>query len=357
MSKKIVCFTDSLCSGGAQRQLVGLACLLKKQGYDVSVLVYWDDMFYKHLLDTEKIDVYLVGNIKNPLVRLWRLYKFFKSADIDTVIAYQETPSLIACIFNTILRWRRLIVSERNTTQKVGWKDWIRFQMFRVANYIVPNSHTQSTFIKENAKHLSAKVQTITNFIDTEYFKPIARPVSNENVIIGVGRVTPQKNIHTLIEALSIVKKNGYNFVVKWFGRSDNEDYARLCSDLIEEYDVADRFIFEGQNKNIRDEYYEAYALCLPSLYEGFPNVICEAMGCGLPILCSDICDNPYIVEDGINGFLFAANDAKSMAMKMEEFLLLSLEQKREMSVNSRKIAECKFSAKEFINKYILLIE
>ena len=354
MGRKIVCFTDSLCSGGAQRQLVGLACLLKQQGYDVSVLVYWDDMFYKHLLDTEKIDVYLIGNIKNPLVRLWRLYNFFKSADIDTLIAYQETPSLIACIFNTILRWRRLIVSERNTTQKVRWKDWIRFQMFRVADYIVPNSHTQSTFIKENAKHLSAKVRTITNFIDTEYFKPIARPVSNENVIIGVGRVTPQKNIHTLIEALSIVKKNGYNFVVKWFGRSDNEDYARLCSDLIEEYDVADRFIFEGQNKNIRDEYYEAYALCLPSLYEGFPNVICEAMGCGLPILCSDICDNPYIVEDGINGFLFAANDAKSMAMKMEEFLLLSLEQKREMSVNSRKIAECKFSAKEFINKYII---
>ena len=201
------------------------------------------------------------------------------------------------------------------------------------------------------------KVKTITNFIDIEYFKPIVQPVLSKNIIIGVGRVTPQKNIHTLIEALSIVKGNGYNFIVKWFGRSDNGEYARLCNELIEKFNVADSILFEGQNKNIRDEYYTASALCLPSLYEGFPNVICEAMGCGLPILCSDVCDNSYIVEDGINGLLFAANDAKCIAKRLEEFLLLSIEQKREMSVNSRKIAECKFSAKEFVDKYVLLIE
>ena len=46
-------------------------------------------------------------------------------------------------------------------------------------------------------------------------------------------------------------------------------------------------------------------AFCLPSFKEGYPNVIVEAMSCELPVLCSKICENPVIVEDNINGFLF----------------------------------------------------
>ena len=49
--KKIILFTDNLGSGGAQRQVANVAVLLKKARYDVSVLVYQDNPFYKHILD------------------------------------------------------------------------------------------------------------------------------------------------------------------------------------------------------------------------------------------------------------------------------------------------------------------
>lgn len=56
-------------------------------------------------------------------------------------------------------------------------------------------------------------------------------------------------------------------------------------------------------NQSIEVEYRKADVFCLPSLYEGYPNVVAEAMSCGLPILCSNVCENPYIVEEGAMAF------------------------------------------------------
>jgi len=43
-----------------------------------------------------------------------------------------------------------------------------------------------------------------------------------------------------------------------------------------------------------------------PSFYEGMPNVVCEALAAGLPVLVSDVCDHPLLVEKGVQGFLFS---------------------------------------------------
>ena len=48
---KVLCLIENLGSGGAERQMVGLAALLKERGHDVTVLTYYPDDFYKHVLD------------------------------------------------------------------------------------------------------------------------------------------------------------------------------------------------------------------------------------------------------------------------------------------------------------------
>ena len=128
---KIICFTDNLGAGGAQRQLVGLACMLKEQGYEVSVLLYYNKPFYKPALDKVGISSIVVGNTANPIKRLWKLYRYLKKQPCDAMIAYQETPSLIASLFRPLFKWRKLIVSERNTTQKLTIKDKLRFWAYR----------------------------------------------------------------------------------------------------------------------------------------------------------------------------------------------------------------------------------
>ena len=171
--QKIICFTDSLGSGGAQRQLVGLACMLREQGYDVSVLLYYDNPFYKSILDKAGVSSVVIGNTANPIKRLCGLYRFFKKQPCDVVISYQETPSLIASIFRPLFKWKKLIVSERNTTQKLTVRDRIRFWLYHFADTIVPNSYSQANFLKSNYPQLSSKIFPITNFVDTNVFDVI----------------------------------------------------------------------------------------------------------------------------------------------------------------------------------------
>ena len=80
-------------------------------------------------------------------------------------------------------------------------------------------------------------------------------------------------------------------------------------------------------------------------------------MSCGKPILCSNVCENPLIVEDNVNGYLFNPTDKENMYEIIYQFIKLPLEKRNEMGNKSRFLAERKFSNKVFTDKYIKLIE
>ena len=82
-------------------------------------------------------------------------------------------------------------------------------------------------------------------------------------------------------------------------------------------------FEFRPPQNNIQTEYQKADALCLSSIYEGFPNVIGEGMSCGLPILCGDVCDNATLVDES-NGMLFNPFDEEDMKKVMLQFTITS---------------------------------
>ena len=115
-------------------------------------------------------------------------------------------------------------------------------------------------------------------------------------------------------------------------------------------------FVFHAPISNIQEEYRKADVFCLPSLYEGFPNVLCEAMSCGKPVLCSRVYDNPNIVHEGENGLLFDPLNVDDMAATIERYLDLPQEQKDKMGRKSREIAVEMFSGESFIQKYVAIL-
>ena len=113
---RILLLIDSLGPGGAQRQLVGLSIYLKNLGYNVSVVCYHEDPFFKNELLSQGVSYVYLEKAQGILSRIIHIARYIKRIDPKVVISYLETPSICACIAHLFNHRFRLIVSERNTT-------------------------------------------------------------------------------------------------------------------------------------------------------------------------------------------------------------------------------------------------
>jgi glycosyltransferase involved in cell wall biosynthesis len=354
---KIILFTDSLGAGGAQRQLVGLSVLLKSIGIDVKVAIYYQDYFYKHILDDKNITCDLIDNAVTPLCRILSTSRYFALEKPDWVIAYQETPSLVACIAKLLSNRFKLIVSERNVTQKVGFNEKIRFKLYHLANFIVPNSYTQSAFLITNYQWMKRKIITIPNFVNFDDFSPSYHIKRHAPLIMVAASLLDSKNIEGMIYAVKNLIDKGYKFNVKWYGATNyTRNVEGKYQELISQLGLADYFEIIEKTTDIKEKYDDCDFFCLPSFFEGTPNVICEAISVGRPIICSAICDNAYYVKDGVNGFLFNPKDSKDISDKIEKALNLNSEDYLNYCKNSRMIAEKLLTHTLFLERYLKLI-
>ncbi len=357
LNMKILLFTDSLGAGGAQRQLVGLAGMLQEKGFEVKVCTYHNLDFYKSFLDENGIENELIPDADNSKKRILAVRSYFNKEKPDWVIAYQETPSLVACMCKLLGSRFRLLVSERNTTQKIGMNERVRFFLYRFADAIVPNSYSQEKFLLSHYSWMKAKLCTIINFVDLNKFSYSEKKRSIKPLIVVAATAWTSKNTLGLIETVRKLKERGLNFIIEWYGVvAGHEEYVAQCQSKIEEYGVGNYIHLLPKTKQIHEKYKSCDFFCLPSFYEGTPNVICEAMACGRPVLCSDVCDNSIYVTNGENGFLFDPHNADDMADKIEQAIGISENEYASMCKESRHKAEKLLSEDAFINKYVQLI-
>lgn len=357
--KKIILFTDSLGAGGAQRQLVGLAIMLKEKGYLVKVVTYHNFSFYKKVLDDCDIQNDLLVSPSNPLKRIFVIYEYFKKENPDWVIAYQEVPSLIACLVKKMGCHYKSIVSERNTTQTISLKDKLRFFFYRGANAIVPNSYSQERFLLSHYPWMQSKIKTITNFVDLDSFVPSAI-VSRSAIpkFLVVGSIAHSKNTRGMIEACRILKSKGIRIKLLWYGWSDNPTPFMIeMKNLISSFALSDYIEFRNKSLDIVKVYQDAEYYCMPSFFEGTPNVLCEAVSCGLPIISSNVCDNSIYAKEAYNAFLFNPSSPKEIAECMIKIINLSDRDYHQFCLNSRQVAEKYLSKESFIDKYLKIIE
>lgn len=353
---RIILFTDCLGAGGAQRQLVGLAVMLKEKGFDVKVATYYDIDFYKHYLDEANVPNELIPGADNTKKRILAVRRYFKKEVPDTVIAYQETPSLVASFAKVLGCKFNLIVSERNTTQVMGNNERVRFFLYRWADHIVPNSYSQENFLKQHYPWMAKKLRTITNFVDLDHFSYVEHTKKEVPEIVVAATIRASKNTLGLLEAIKILAKD-CKFHVSWYGKDDLFiDYYNECQKKIEELRIGSFVELKCKSKNIKEKYQEADIFCLPSFYEGTPNVICEAISVGLPVVCSNVCDNSIYVHDGKNGLLFDPQNPSDIAEKIKALINLVDNEYIGMRRACRTIAEELLSPSVFIKKYQELI-
>lgn len=352
---KILCVIDALGPGGAERQMTGLASMLKEQGQEVIVRYHEPKHYFTEQIQNAGIDVKCLGAGKSRFQKVILYRKEIKRLKPDVVISYLQPSNILTSIIRLSGLKFKLIVSERNTNTGKGIRDYIRFNLYRIADYVVPNSYSQERFIKENFSFLSSKTKVIVNFVDTDFFKPVDKERGNE--ILVAATIWPSKNTLGFIEAVKLLKDKGVKFHISWFGKvPDMTEYIQQCEELITRLDVGDCITLLDKTQKIHEEYKKADYFCLPSFYEGTPNVICEAMASGLPVACSNVCDNGRYVEDGVNGFLFDPRDVNTIANAIQQMLIIDNNTYLTYKDNSRSKALTMLAKHVFIKNYLNIL-
>ena len=347
---KLLFVIDHLGLGGAQRQMVELACGLKKLGHSVAFFVYFPEYdFFASRLAAAGIVIhrYRKGRGFSPFV-IWRIVALIRKYDFDLVLAYLNSPSIYAELARLFARGPRLVVSERcsHHDDRSPTGAALRRVLHQLAEALVSNSQTHAAWLRTRWR-LSGKVIAIYNGFDLDSFGPGKRRRSREEEIrlLAVGRICPQKNLINLIEGLRIFQaRNGYVPSVSWVGERDLDADGKRYGDSVQASldrnpEIKKCWHWLGSQSDIRSILNEHDALIHPSRYEGLPNAVCEALATGMPVLVSDVCDHSLLVEDGRRGFLFHPESPESIAAAVQKLANLSLREWAAFSTDARMYA------------------
>ncbi len=159
------------------------------------------------------------------------------------------------------------------------------------------------------------KIDIIPDGFDPDSFEPVQRQPNPQIVrCLAIGRLIPRKGFQFLIRALpQIIDKTKHNFEIEIVGDGPYEDeLVSLAANL----NVRSHIRFAGavQYPNLPQKYRDADIFVLPSLSEGMPLVVLEAMGTGLPIVASRVEGIDELVEHDFNGALFDPGDVDTLA-------------------------------------------
>ncbi len=326
---------------------------------------YFDEIFFLTYGNKDDFEYqnFLPGNVK-VLPNEWRIpsliYSFLlpflyrkelKKADIfKTNQMHGSWAAVIAKFFFQ----KKLVVRQgyqwSTFAQKEGVKQWkmpiIRFLeklAYRKANVIIVTSEGDKKYIEEKYNISSERIKYIPNYIDTELFRPLN--ILIENRICFVGRLEEQKNLFNLIEASSSL---GIKLV--FFG---NGSLKKKLENFAKELKADVEFKGNIPNKNLPKELNKSKLFILPSLYEGCPKVLLEAMSCGLPVIGTNVDGIKEIIKHQENGYL-CNTDADSIKKAILEILENKILQK-EISQNAKKTIIEKFSLEKILEKELNL--
>ena len=173
---------------------------------------------------------------------------------------------------------------------------------------------------------LGRSIEHVPKGVDTERFSPQgdhvrgALQLRDKRIIIGVGRLVPIKNPRLLIEALPLVRAHVPSAHLLLVG--DGPEHGAL-QHWVREIGVANAVTFAGYvpNAELPAYYRSADVFALSSTFDNSPNVVLEAMACGLPVVCTDVGGVSEFVDAPAGGALVRCGDAVALARALTEWL------------------------------------
>ncbi len=328
-NKQISLFLYSLRGGGAEKMMVKIANELHQRGHDIDLVLVHADGPYKSLIDPS-VSMTEIGG-KNTFKILYNLWSYVRKSHPDVLLSTMEIPNIVSILATRTPNSVPVVIRIANINSMKRREG--KYKLIPLLKrHIYPRSEAIVTISDGVAHDLSdvtgiheSEMKTIYNpAFDPEILEMKCEPVDHEwlndedkRVVIGVGNMKPQKDFPTLLRALSLLEEDVHLIILgKGRGKSNLHELATQLR-------IDDRVLFPGFVDNPYAYMSKADVFALPSAWEGFGNVIVEAMACGTPVVCADCPGGPAeILGEGTYGPLVPVGDDQAMAKAIKNLLI-----------------------------------
>lgn len=359
--KKCLLLIPRMGNGGAERVMATIANNLCEEN-EVEIVTMTDAESFYALDERVKITGLSQNvNRKNKITLLcsmavgglktfFALKKKIKEEKPDVLLSFLQSANMMAILLKMMGGKFRLVVSERCDPAERGFGNrFFEKHFYCKADVTVCQSKKVMEFFRE--KH-RAKMTVIPNPIAADAIPPRFEG-ERKHTVVGVGRLSNQKNFAMLIRAFAALPERFSDYTLEIYGGGPLEDSLRS---LIEELGLSDRATLMGVKKNVMHYISDRALYVMSSDYEGFPNALAEAMATGLPVISTDF--STGVAKDIVkaeNGMVVPVRDEAALLSAMEA--MLSAEEKWEgMSQENRKLLDT-LSEKNVMKMWVDVLE
>ncbi|GAB4524354.1 MAG: glycosyltransferase [Pleurocapsa sp.] len=359
---KVAIFLTALDGGGAEKVMLNLAQGFIESGISVDLLLVKAEGSYLSQIPPEvKLIDFQAHRLLSSIFSLISYLKtkqpqaLITALDTNVIAAWLRrwggisTTTIVTVHNNLSLESRHAKSIKRKLTAKFarwfyGWADNIVAVSHGVAQDLLkiglPKEKIKVIYNPIVTSELMKKLQE-QNSLDSSWFAPGEPPV-----ILGVGRLNEQKDFPTLIKAFAQLRQQQS---VRLIILGEGEERSNLQA-LIEELDITQDVALPGFVDNPYIYMANATVLVLSSAWEGFGNVLVEAMAAGTPVVSTDCPSGPAeILANGKYGKLVAVGNKKELAQAIEK----TIQQKSNPDILRQRAND--FTLKQAIMHYVNL--
>jgi glycosyltransferase involved in cell wall biosynthesis len=318
-SLRVAFVVGTLVQDGAEKQLVYMARALQEVGVRVRIFCLTQGEFYEEALTQLGLRPVWIGSSRSRLLRLFKLTMALRAFRPHIIQSAHFFTNLYAAL---PARWcgatavgcsRNDVFSELADCKRLGtWS-------LQFAPSLVVNSHAA----RRNAESLGVHpdvIQVLGNVIDLAEFDKRSQATTcstthGSPLALAVGRLVPQKRFDRFLVALAKARQTVSTLRGALVGEGPEDDGLKRRARSLGL--TPEHVEFLGRRNDVPALLKQAAMLVLTSDYEGFPNVILEAMAAALPVITTPAGDAASVVQDGVTGSVVPFDDVDGLAQRM----------------------------------------
>lgn len=362
---RIVILTHSLARGGAERMTVDLARAWADRGFKVTVLTLapaeTDFFSLDHRVDRRQVSIpeafhpSPLGRVVAALTRMIRLRKSLREVGPAIALGMMSTGAMQLAVCSIGLGVK-VFGSERIYPPALPlgtFKEVLRCLSYGLLTGVVCQTERSAKWVRRNT--LARIVHVIPNHIvhPLPRYEPIlaveSLALSGRKIVLGVGRLEPQKQFDKLVLAFSVAArdKRDWDLIILGDGAM-----RQALETQVRDLGLQGRVYLPGAVGNVGEWYERADIYALSSSFEGFPNSLLEAMAHGVPSVAFDCPTGPAdMIVDGENGLLVSPDHTDDLGKALER-LITSPELRTALGEQAR-LVRTRFGAPLVIDKWL----